>query len=98
MIVHIAIGNTDNKLSQEAWAAYCEEVSDACQLWHLTIHGSWFSLPNAPWQNACWALEVHPSARDSLRRDLVQIAARYWQDSIAWNESETEFLKAGVSG
>lgn len=93
--VHIAIGNSDDRLTQKRWADFVNEVDAAVRFWADPVHGAWFSLPNARWQNACWAFDMgpHSAYRDRLRERLAILAKHYSQDSIAWNESKTEFLK-----
>ena len=99
MIVYISIGNSDDQLTQADWAAFCIEVrSEARALGH--VHGSWYSPPDSPWQNACWCLELagHGDAGTSetlaeLRTVLSRIARRYRQESIALARvAETEFV------
>lgn len=93
MTIHIAIGNTDNRLTQQEWADYATEVDRLLAEHAHEIHGAWFSLPNAPWQNACWAFTVeNGDVRVKIENGLGDLLARYRQDSIAWNESETVLL------
>lgn len=93
MTIHIAIGNTDNRLTQQEWADFATLVDRFLTQHAHEIHGAWFSLPNAPWQNACWAFTVESGdARIKIEFGLRDLLLRYRQDSIAWNESETTFL------
>ncbi len=94
MTVHISIGNTDNKLTQQEWSRFCREVDGRVTYWAPIVHGAWYSLPNAPWQNAVWAFDPpsDPAALAQLLTALRGAANHYDQDSIAWNESETTFV------
>lgn len=94
MNILISIGNSDDKLSQRRWADFIAAVRDLLQFaGRVQIHGEWFSAPDKPWQNANWCVEAaDPVARSAIRHDLVRIAAKYQQDSIAWTEGEVEFL------
>lgn len=97
--IYLSIGNSDDKLSQEQWSNFVMLV-DA----RLTPdgyngiyerHGDWRSIPDAPWQNACWCIVVDgdDGVVAELKRDLANLARRFRQDSIAWAEATTEFIK-----
>lgn len=98
--VYISIGNSDDKLSQADWSSYALDVDRAFEASvryeGARVHGRWYSLPTAAWQNACWCAEWHEDLAyvvDALRRKLASIARDYRQDSIAWAEAPvTEFI------
>ncbi len=93
--VYVSIGNSDDKLTQSEWSIFYARVDSLLENVALTaqIHGRWLSPGNAPWQNACWCVEVPESAVDKLKADLANLARVYRQDSIAWAVApETEFL------
>lgn len=93
MNVYISIGNTDNKLTQQEWAEFVEAVESVLE--GAPLHGAWFSRSYAPWQNACWLMDISQSSPvfiSDLKASLVHIATRFNQDSIAWAVAETEFL------
>lgn len=99
MIVYISIGNSDDKLSQNQWSAFCINVDAALNLAiryaGATVHGRWHSLPNEQWQNACWCIEFVDGngSINEYRSELRRLAGVFGQDSIAWAEVErTEFL------
>jgi hypothetical protein len=95
--VYIGIGNTDNKLTQQEWAAFVEDVEVVLE--GMPLHGAWFSRPDAPWQNACWLMDISQNSSmfiSDMKARLVRLATRYNQDSIAWAEAETEFLGAPI--
>lgn len=95
--VFIAIGNSDDKLPQKAWADYCGAVSDLVFMVASVIHFEGHSLPTSRWQNAMWSIEVDDLEVMTLQRDLRYIAMRFGQESIAWSEaSETTFLKGST--
>ena len=99
MTIIIQIGNTDNKLTQQDWARYVSEVRDAVNTATFLsdsgeIHGSFYSHSDAAWQNACFVIDItEPSRREQLKDRLVDIGDNYMQDSTAWTEGTTEFLK-----
>lgn len=97
--IHIAIGNSDDKLSQSRWADYVAFVDWSIRAVAAEVHGAWHSLPTSQWQNAAWAFVIRNEAgngepEDWLRKRLAKAAHRYDQDSVAWNESVTEFIEA----
>ena len=93
MIAYISIGNTDNKLTQQDWAQFCAEVSQFVNKNYFTIFGEWYSLPNSPYQNACWAINV--TSPENLEMVLADFAWRYKQDSIAVAYApDTVFVKS----
>jgi hypothetical protein len=94
MTVYISIGNSDDKLTQKEWCLFVTAV--ICRIEPLAgkVHGSWFSVPFATWQNACWCLEfTDPASEKEAREVLREIRDEFRQDSIAWAEVPiTEFL------
>lgn len=98
--VYISIGNSDDKLPQLEWAQFAravdQAVTDAARWVGTQVHGRWYSLPTEPWQNACWCVDIDPamtSVIEDLRNALAQMAGEWGQDSIAWAEATTEFLR-----
>lgn len=99
MIVYVSIGNSDDKLTQRRWAEFVtcvqQALDGAVAREQATVHGSWRSPSDAPWQNACWCVEfgTESIAVEPLRELLAELAGIYRQDSIAWAEvKETQFL------
>lgn len=91
--VVVQVGNSDDKLSQKDWALFCLEtyrmVDGLCEQMHF--QGG--SQPLAAWQNACWVVTMEPFAVEHLRVQLVRLARRFQQDSIAMTVGETEFVE-----
>lgn len=83
-VVHIAIGNSDNRLTQQDWANYYQQTDLAIRSCADVVHGAYASLPTAPYQNACWAIVPKPKAIDMLKRILSNIAGGFGQGSVAW--------------
>lgn len=102
MIGLIMIGNSDDKLTQADWSSFVLDVDRAfdasVHYQGARVHGRWFSLPNEPWQNACWCAEWHDDLAhvvDDLKRKLAAISVVYRQESIAWVVAgAAEFLNA----
>lgn len=91
--VYVSIGNSDDKLSQVEWSRYCQEVREALGR-RGSYLGVWYSLPDSPWQNACFCLQFETPYIASLAAKAVQeIRLRYHQDSAAWAEVPvTDFI------
>ncbi len=92
--VYVSIGNSDGKLTQLEWAAFYAAVDGQIEEHAEEIHGAWVSDPVAPFQNACWCIEIERRPAADLTEELAEIAASYKQDSIAWAEATTVFIKA----
>jgi len=90
--VYISIGNSDDKLSQAEWSAYAAQIAAEVHRRAFRVHGEWYSLPNARWQNACWCVEAEPGPMDYLKQLLTRIREDYRQDSIAWAVAKTDLI------
>lgn len=95
MFVYVSIGNSDNKLTQRRWSEFVDWVSrllDTDGMGVVARHGFWLTPSDAPWQGACWCVEVAAPAL-KLRQRLELAAREFGQDSIAWAEvGNTRFL------
>lgn len=90
--VTIQIGNSDNKLTQNEWAAFCNKVHSLILFWDGNIHFSAPSVGWADWQNAAWVIAIDEEQAERLRHYLSEIRAEYKQDSVAWTEGQTQFI------
>jgi hypothetical protein len=98
VIVYVSIGNSDDKLTQQEWALFFSQTAILLQR-HAKVHGQWASEPASAWQNACWCIEIVEGLAKSefIQAELVGLADRFHQDSIAWAEvKSTVFLGAPV--
>lgn len=95
MYAYISIGNSDDKLGQHEWSVFWRQVNNIIQNCPARIHFSGMAIPNAPWQNALWVLELDGVDVQQLRRDLNALRIAHQQDSIAWvyaYEDNAEFI------
>ncbi|MEU8371196.1 hypothetical protein [Micromonospora tulbaghiae] len=92
--VYISIGNSDDKLTQNEWAHFVEDVRQALRNFALAQHGEWFSATDSPWQNAVWCAEVRDVMIADLRNRLAATAKAYRQDSIAWAVADVDLVAA----
>lgn len=89
--VYVTIGNSDNaanRLTQQEWSAFCEETNKLLRKWAAHVHGEWYSLSPAKWQNACWCIEVIDAAVLACRNEMAHLAGHYSQESFAWAECD----------
>jgi hypothetical protein len=94
---YITIGNSDDKLTQREWSRFYGLGGDALRRDAIVMHGGWLSAASAPWQNACWCVELEPGQRtEQLKAKLGALAAEFGQDSIAWAEAPSVEFLAGV--
>lgn len=93
MIVYVSIGNSDDKLTQADWSRFVVDMDGYVASYADTVHGRWFSAPEARWQNACWCLEfINESDMLATKQAAAEIRKAYRQDSAAWAVAETEFI------
>lgn len=91
--MHVAIGNSDGRLTQLEWSRFHGETNRILGAFASQFFGRWVSPSTSEYQNACWALELKPEySPDSLKTALARLAKKWQQDSIAYNESETDFV------
>lgn len=95
--VYASIGNSDDKLTQARWAEFHGKFSAAVRSLALQVYGDWVSPGTDPWQNACIAFEIGYETSARLQRDLAELAAEYGQDSIAWAEADTQFIRPAAA-
>lgn len=90
----ILIGNSDDKLAQREWADYVNGLHALIRNLRVKVHFQGLSVGSAPWQNACWVIDIPPRRALLIFKDeLRTIATRYRQDSIAIVVGETEFVE-----
>jgi hypothetical protein len=92
VLVLITIGN-EGTLSPYQWAAFHQEARHEIDLAGATVHGDWHSAPTAPWQNACFLVEILPGIADRLRECLGVVGRQYGYRTAAWAEvSRADYL------
>ena len=81
--VAVIIGNTDNKLSQQDWRDYVEEVRNIVESAASQIH-FFGGPPNyAEWQNACIVFQTSDDYLPILEEKLAIVRDEYIQESVA---------------
>lgn len=94
-IVHIAIGNSDDKLSQRDWSKFQTDVvdlflSDEDNHTDFTtdIHGIWYSFPTSPYQNMCICVDIPDEVFLEVKEVLSGLAKEYNQHFIQWTVAD----------
>lgn len=91
--VYVSIGNSDNKLTQQEWAAFLQHFRRVMRREASEVYGEWYSAPDVPYQNACMAIALPTGSIDCLRSELTKARESFQQDSVAWAEvPRTEFI------
>lgn len=89
----IAIGNSDDKLTQREWSEYVARVKIAVEKYAAKVHFFGFPPADAPWQNAVWSLVPNsPIDAKHLTRELTTIRQAFRQESIAVITGKTAFI------
>lgn len=83
LTAYITIGNSDNKLSQQDWSAYCYLVEKLVQSYATHVFFMGYTLPNGDYQNACFSFATTPEVMTMIRGSLRNVARQFRQDSIA---------------
>ena len=56
-------------------------------------HGEWYSLPDQPYQNACFCVVLADADLPLAKRELTKLRETWGQDSVAWAEVPvTQFI------
>lgn len=90
----IAIGNSDDRLTQHEWYQFCQETNVIVRKYMNHVHANTYSLPNSMYQNAVWVFEVPEHLLGGLKHSLALTGAEFKQDSIALIIGTTEFVEA----
>lgn len=79
MYVAVSVGNTDNKLTQQEWNRFVEDMIDAIgDMGKVHFFGG--SSTYAPWQNVAWIVELRENVVSFSAR-ITKIREKYKQDS-----------------
>ena len=86
----VSIGNTDNRLTQQEWNTFVQEmgkiVEEAGKVHFMGGASTW-----APWQNVAWIIELQ-AAPIAIMSEVSRIREKYNQDSAFVMVSEGMFV------
>lgn len=90
--ITLQVGNTDNKLTQQAWNTYVEAMRVLIGKHASAVH--FFGAPPTyePWQNVAWVFTGEGERLAELRKSVVTLRQHYNQESVAWIEGSTELI------
>lgn len=93
LMVYVAIGNSNDKLSQKMWHQFFKHTLEALDAYGK-IQNVWMSESVSQFQNAAFRVEfTNKKQTDICKNYLSEIANRYEQESISWTPAhDTEFL------
>lgn len=91
-IMIVCIGNTDNKLTQQSWAAFVNEIQLTLRQYPHTLH--FFGGPStyAPYQNALWMFEIEENYIKELKDKFKEVREIFGQDSVFTMVDNGEFV------
>ena len=91
--VYVSVGNSDDKLTQEQWSGFVQQVRITFRLRARETHGEWYSLPDQPYQNACFCVVLADKDVPLIKQELITLRKAWGQDSVAWAEAPvTDFI------
>lgn len=99
--ITLQIGNSDNKLTQQEWSKFVNDIDYYLintMSHYIKVHFSGGSNNSSPFQNFCWVfekncIEIEDYVLDTIKKQVSKFAKEiYNQDSIAWTEGVTEFV------
>ena len=90
---YVSVGNSDDRLSQADWSAYVQQVRIMLGPRARETHGEWYSLPDQPYQNACFCVVLADPDVPAVQAELTRLREAWGQDSVAWAEAPvTQFI------
>lgn len=93
--ITVQIGNSDDKLTQKTWSEFVARVNAEIKATQgVQLHFFANSYGAEIWQNSAWVFNIGEKEILDLQFRLEDLAKTYSQDSIAWTEGTTEFIKS----
>jgi hypothetical protein len=81
--VFIQISNAANGLAQDSWAEFISQIRGKVLEDCIDVHMEGFSLPDAPWQNACWAFSTQRQYLSRIRENMATLAGDFGQQAVS---------------
>lgn len=91
MLISVMAGNSDNKLTQQEWANFVNELSNLLSGWQVERHFFGGSPTWTSWQNVCFVIEIY-ELDQALLDGLTGIREKYRQDSVCVLTGEPMFI------
>lgn len=90
--VLIQIGNSDDRLTQKLWSEYYSDVERLVDIYTEEVFFKGCALPNSQYQNAAFIVLLEEKDIDAFKKSLQNVRRKYFQNSIAIQIGETEFI------
>ena len=91
-IMIVCIGNTDNKLTQQSWAAFVNEIQLTLRQYPHTLHFFGGPPTHSPYQNVLWMFEIKEEYITALKDKVKEVRETFGQDSAFVMVSDGEFV------
>lgn len=88
----ICIGNTDNKLTQQSWFAFSNEIHLIIEQYPHTLHFFGGPPTHSPYQNVLWMFEIKEEYIIALKDKVKEVRETFGQDSVFVMVSDGEFV------
>lgn len=79
----VAIGNSDDKLSQREWVHYAHSTSLVVDQIAEQVHAKGWALPDSQYQNVVFVFQADETNEAFLRERLSVLAREFDQEAIA---------------
>lgn len=91
MYIVVSVGNTDNKLTQDEWSQYVEEVDEILRA-NGKIH-FFGGAPNwMPWQNTAWIADILAENSSTVMSRLNAARIFHKQRSLFFMVGTPDFI------
>jgi hypothetical protein len=90
--VTIIAGNTDNKLTQQAWSKFITFLSHSIESNACGVEFSGGPATALPYQNFAWVIRIDSLPATQLRSEIESIRTTFHQEAVAWIEGTTQFI------
>ena len=92
LTVTINIGNSDNRLSQQEWSEYVNEVHTIVEVMSSEVHFAGGSDCVASRQNACFVATVRADKYPKLEQWITGIRGKFRQEAAAITTGQVRFI------
>ncbi len=92
MLISVMAGNSDNKLTQQEWSEFVNELGGILAVHEIERHFLGGSETYRPWQNVCWVCDINPKDLESLKAQLRESRIDYRQTSVCLLAGKAEFI------
>lgn len=92
MLISVQAGNSDNKLTQQEWSEFVNELGGILAVHETARHFFGGSETYRPWQNVCWVCDVNAEDLESLKGQLRESRRDYRQTSVCLLVGKAEFI------